>query len=75
MSEVLMALNVKSAVFWIVTSCTVVNSYQHVSGTYCLHHQDRGSHIYSEDGGSRFLVLHPKRLQYWHWRQDRNNPV
>ena len=75
MSEVLVALNVKSAVFWTGTLCSVVNSYQHVSGTYYLHREDRGCHIYSEDGGSIFLVLNPRRLQSWHWRQDRNNPV
>jgi hypothetical protein len=64
--EVLMAVTMKSAVSWIVMSCSVERP-QCFGGTYCLHHQspkvsqarnqqkETGSKACHEDGGSKFL--------------------
>jgi hypothetical protein len=38
--EVLKAASMKMAVFWVVTPCRLVEVYQRLRGTYCLHHQD-----------------------------------
>jgi hypothetical protein len=35
-SEVLMAVKMSMLVFWVITQCELVGSYQHFRGTYCL---------------------------------------
>jgi hypothetical protein len=42
---VLMVANMKMAIFWVVTVCSLVEVYQCFRGTCCLHHQadDEGS--------------------------------
>jgi hypothetical protein len=43
--EVLMAVNTKMAVFWVVAPCSLVEVYQRFRGPCCLHHQgDESSH-------------------------------
>jgi hypothetical protein len=37
--EVLTAVRMKMAVFWVVAPCSLVEVYQHFRGTCCLHHQ------------------------------------
>jgi hypothetical protein len=37
--EVLTASNMKMAVFWVVTLCSLVEVYRRFRGTCCLHHQ------------------------------------
>jgi hypothetical protein len=37
--EVLLAVSMKMAVFWVVVPCSLVEVYQYFRGAYCLHHQ------------------------------------
>jgi hypothetical protein len=49
--EVLTAVSLKIAVFWVVAPCSLVEVYQRFRGPCCLHHQgDR-----PDDGGSKDL--------------------
>jgi hypothetical protein len=47
-SEVLTAVSMKMAVFWVAVPCSLVDIYQRFRGTYCLHHRP-------VDGGSKHL--------------------
>jgi hypothetical protein len=44
-----------NTVLWDVTPCRVVEWYQRLGGTCCLHLEGRGLHFYPEYRGSRFL--------------------
>jgi hypothetical protein len=48
--EVLTAVSMKMAVFWVVAACSLVEFYQRFRGPCCLHHQ--GDHR-PDDGGSK----------------------
>jgi hypothetical protein len=37
--EVLTAVSMEIAVFWVVAPCSLVEVYQHFRGPCCLHHQ------------------------------------
>jgi hypothetical protein len=37
--EVLMAMSMKTAVFWAVETCSLVEVYQSFRGPCCLHHR------------------------------------
>jgi hypothetical protein len=45
--EVLMAVSTKTAVFWVVAPCSLVEVYQRFRGPCCLHHH------HPDDGGSK----------------------
>jgi hypothetical protein len=47
--EVLTAVTMKIAVFWVVAPCSLVEVYQRFRGPCCLHHQG------PDDGGSKDL--------------------
>jgi hypothetical protein len=46
--EVLTAASMKTAVFWVVAPCSVVEVYQRFRDAYCLHHQ-------GDDGARKYL--------------------
>jgi hypothetical protein len=45
-------IQVKMAVFWVVSPCSLVEVYRRFIGAYCLHHQDDD---YPYDGGRNHL--------------------
>jgi hypothetical protein len=51
--EVLTAVNMKSAVFWVVAPCSLVEVYQRFRGPCCLHHQ--GDEYKDDVGGSKLM--------------------
>jgi hypothetical protein len=51
--QVLMATSMKTAVFWVVAPCSLVDIDQSFRGAYCLHHE--GDHQGHDDGGSKHL--------------------
>jgi hypothetical protein len=50
--EVLTAVRMKMAVFWVVAPCSLVDVYRRFRGNCCLHHQGDESPY---DGGSKHL--------------------
>jgi hypothetical protein len=62
--EVLKAASVKTAVFWIVEPCSLVEVYRRFRGACCLHHQGDESPC---DGGTITSVNFYQTTQ-------RNNP-
>jgi len=52
--------SVQITIIWNVTPCSMLESYQHVGGTCCLHLQVlawQNDGMYCEDGGSRFSSI------------------
>jgi hypothetical protein len=62
--QVLMAVKIKTLVFWVVTPCRLVGRYQNFGGTYCLHlsPEDEGSMFFRNVG--IYLQVHTA-LQPW----------
>jgi hypothetical protein len=53
--EVLTAVSMKMAVFWVVAPCSLVEAYQRFRGPCCLHHQGDELPHRPDDGGSKDL--------------------
>jgi hypothetical protein len=57
--EVLTAVSVKMAVFWVVAPCSLVEVYQRFRGPCCLHHQG--------DHRPDYTALQPRRQPSSTW--------
>jgi hypothetical protein len=56
--QVLTAASMKMTLFWDVAPCSLVEIDRHFGGTYCLHHQEVGSHALSYDTTVAQLLFH-----------------
>jgi hypothetical protein len=60
--QALMATNMRTAVFWDVAPCSLVDTDQRFRGAYCLHHQGDGVYGWSRN----FLFWNLKALKRYH---------
>jgi hypothetical protein len=76
--EVLTAVTMKMAVFWVVAPCWVVWVYRRFRSLYCLHHQSDDIHSHSPENLKSYLVyLYGEATDCfaisspWWWKQYR----
>jgi hypothetical protein len=70
--EVLTAVSMKMAVFWVVAPCSLVEVYQRFGGPCCLHHQGDTHRL--DGGGSKDLRNVGKLLPDYTVLQPRRQP-